>query len=543
MPPDAVTRARLRAYQLMEQAQSESHLGVRERLVELEASCADRKSPEAAQLAATGVVLYDLVHGDDRQAVEFEVEDLINRATLLDAPALLAGALAIRAILGGIAHDSPALLADAGRAVALVESEALPALDRCFVWVLCAGAYNTLGLWELADELYDRASEHGPLCEEPVQQAAVVVNRFLIRLEWTAALFELGMQDDALEQVRRASTAVREALRTRALPRLWRLGASACRHLLDFVKVAFMEPGPDAADVDDRLVRLESLRGELAGAGDVEVLPFLEGFVAVALIRLGRRGEAASWLRATADSSSSGARSFRAWVRAEALTPAEPDAALAANRDYGTLVARMRWSARTGVLTAARSKIVEEKLTAEHAILAREVMHDPLTGLENRRAFDHWLVSAPTQSRPTALLLIDLDTFKAVNDRHGHAVGDDVLRRVAQILAQHVREGDHALRLGGDEFAVILNGSPGGDETKLRRVAFARSRAVRAAVAHRDWDDLAPGLSLTISIGVTCGMLGPRRKETAEELYRRADRDLYIAKSRRSVPTPPRDAP
>src|SRR5689334_16071985 len=166
MPPDAVTRARLRAYQLMEQAQSESHLGVRERLVDLEASCADRKSAEAAQLAATGVVLYDLVHGDDRQAVEFEVEDLINRATLLDAPALLAAALGIRAILGGIAHDSPALLADAGRAVALVESDALPALDRCFVWVLCAGAYNTLGLWELADELYDRAAEHGPLCEE-----------------------------------------------------------------------------------------------------------------------------------------------------------------------------------------------------------------------------------------------------------------------------------------------------------------------------------------------------------------------------------------
>ena len=68
MPPDAVTRARLRAYQLMEQAQSESHLGVRERLVDLEASCADRKSAEAAQLAATGVVLYDLVHGEVEDA-------------------------------------------------------------------------------------------------------------------------------------------------------------------------------------------------------------------------------------------------------------------------------------------------------------------------------------------------------------------------------------------------------------------------------------------------------------------------------------------
>ena len=540
MPPTAATRARLRAYQLMEQAQSDTHEGVRDRLVELEASCADRTSPETAQLAATGIVLYDLVHGADRQAVEFEVEDLLNRAVGLDAPALLAAALGIRAILAGIAHDSPALLGDAGRAVALVEHDDLPALDRCFVWVLCAGAYNTLGLWELADELYDRAAALGPECEEPVQQAAVVVNRFLIRLEWTAALFELGKQDDALEQVRRASSAVRDALRTRGLPRLWRLDASACRHLLDFVKVSFMEPGPEPAEVDDRLRNLESMRTELDAAGDVEVLPFLEGFVAIALLRLGRSSEAASWLHETGDSASSGARSFRAWVRSRALAPAEPDEALAASRAYGDLVTRMRWSSRTGVLTAARSKIVEEKLTAEHAILAREVMLDPLTGLENRRAFDHWLASAPTQSRPTALLLLDLDAFKDVNDRHGHAVGDDVLRRVAQVLAQHVRQGDNALRLGGDEFAVILNGSgPGADETKLRRVAFARSRAIRAAVANLDWDDLAPGLAPTISIGVTCGMLGPRRKETAEELYRRADRDLYVAKARRSVPDLP----
>jgi diguanylate cyclase (GGDEF)-like protein len=166
-------------------------------------------------------------------------------------------------------------------------------------------------------------------------------------------------------------------------------------------------------------------------------------------------------------------------------------------------------------------------------------MLDPMTGLENRRAFDHWLASAPTQARPTALLLIDLDAFKGVNDRYGHAVGDDVLRGVAEVLAQHVRQGDKALRLGGDEFAVLLHGSPGADEAKLRRVAFARSRAIRAAVAHRDWDEITPGLSPTISIGVASGMLGPPRTETAEEIYRRADRDLYIAKSRRAVPDVP----
>ena len=70
-------------------------------------------------------------------------------------------------------------------------------------------------------------------------------------------------------------------------------------------------------------------------------------------------------------------------------------------------------------------------------------------------------------------------------------------------------------------------------------MAFARSRAIRAAVAHRDWDEITPGLAPTISIGVASGMLGLPRTETAEEIYRRADRDLYIAKSRRAVPDVP----
>lgn len=541
MPADVIA-ARLQAYHLMEQAQTEEHEGVRDRLMELAADSEREGWPDAAQLATTGVVLYDLVHSPDRQTVEYEVADLVNRARGLDAPALQAIALAIRAICAGAVHDSPSLLEDAGRAVALVEREDLSALDRCFAWVLCAGAYNTVGLWELADELYDRAALLAPMCEEPVQQAAVVVNRFLIRITWAAALFEVGEEEEALIQVRRAGTAVRSALRTRGLPRLWRLNASTARHLLDFVKVSFTEPPPPAADVRERLTHLDTFRADLLAAGDVEVLPFLDSFVALGLLRLGLPGEARQRLdpSTSPDSVSSGAHSFRAWVRAEVATPDRPDAALRATREYAGLVAQMRWSNRAGVLGAARAKIAEEQLSAEHAELARDVMLDPLTGLLNRRTFDHWIATSPGKIRPTALLLIDVDSFKLVNDLHGHAIGDQALRRVARVVADHVRTGDTALRLGGDEFAVILS-APGKSASRsasaqdaLLRVATERARAISEAISEIDWQQMSRNLGMSVSIGIAAASLGPRWPDAADLLYRQADANLYEAKFRRA---------
>ena len=541
MPADVIA-ARLQAYHLMEQAQTEDHHGVRDRFLELAAEAEREGWLDAAQLAATGVVLYDLVHSPDRQTVEYEIADLVNRARGLDAPALQAVALAIRAISAGVVHDSPSLLEDAGRAVALVEREDLPPLDRCFAWLLAAGAYNAVGLWELADELYDRAALLAPMCEEPVQQAAVVVNRFLIRITWAAALFEVGDEEQALVQVRRAGTAVRSALRTRGLPRLWRLNGSAARHLLDFVKVSFTTPPPPVADVRERLTHLDTFRADLQAAGDVEVLPFLDSFVALGLLRLGLPAEARRRLESgnAAESISSGAHSFQAWVRAEASLPERPDPALAASREYGALVARMRWNNRAGVLGAARAKIAEEQLSAEHAELARDVMLDPLTGLLNRRTFDHWIAATPGKVRPTALLLIDVDSFKMVNDQHGHAVGDQALRRVARVISDHVRTGDTALRLGGDEFAVILS-APGKSasrsasaEDALLRVATERAQAISEAIAGTDWQQMSRTLGMSVSIGIAAASLGPRWPDAADLLYRQADANLYEAKFRRA---------
>jgi diguanylate cyclase (GGDEF)-like protein len=532
--PDPLATARLRAYDLMEAAQAEDHDEVRVELLDLESDALAEGWVEVAHLAATGVVLHDLVHSSDRAAVERGVGDLLARAPGLGNPALLAAALALRAICAGAARDSAGVLADAGRAVALVERDGLVPEDRCFVWVLCAGAYNTLNLWELADELYDRAIDLEPACERPTQHAAVVVDRILIRLDWAASLFEHGSQREALEQIDRAARAVGPAMATPRLPNLWLLDVLACRELLGLVQRSFGETAPDPDQVVDDLAMLDVHRTALEAAGDIEVLPFLESFAALALLRLGHREAARARLESTTPwSASSGSHAFRAWVLAEVLAPEHPDTAYAASRAYGTTVCDLRWSARLGVLAAARSAITDERVTAEHALLSRDVLLDPLTGLLNRRSFDRWLLESSGPDRHTALLLIDIDRFKRVNDVHGHHVGDEALRAVAREVGEHVRTGDTAVRLGGDEFAVIITAPESfGDEAGLLRVAAERAEAIRSAVAGLDWAALSPGLDLSVSIGLATARLGGHHPDAAVTLYERADADLYEAKAR-----------
>lgn len=534
MQSDASDEARLRAYRLMEAAQGDDHAGARGPLAALEEDAARHGWSDVALLARLGQVLHDVVRNTDTGQADLALSDVVHRAHAQGHPALHAVALGLRAIDAAGRQDSAAVLADAGRAVALAEDPAGPALDRCFAWVVCAAAFNTLSLWELSDELYDRASALAPQCPQPVQEAAVAVNRLLVRLEWAAALFELGEDDAALAQVRRAGHAADLAAGTDGLPELWQLDVATCRELLLLVEDAHR-----GDPVDARLDRLRDLRTQLVAGDDVEVLPLLDAFTALSLLRLGRAQEARAHVaRSHEASSSTGARSFPAWVWAQvAGDGAGESEALVAGREYAALVTRLRWSARTGVLAAARSTIADERLAAEHAALSRAVLQDPLTGLANRRSFDAWLATASApgedgEDTATALLLIDLDAFKAVNDLHGHAVGDEVLRRVATVLAHHVRPGDLALRLGGDEFAVVLAG--GGDADAMRRTAEERAAAVTAAVAAEDWSQLSPGLRVQVSVGAAAAVVGPHHPDAADAVYRAADADLYDVKARRA---------
>jgi len=146
---------------------------------------------------------------------------------------------------------------------------------------------------------------------------------------------------------------------------------------------------------------------------------------------------------------------------------------------------------------------------------------DPLTGLGNYRRFvdalDVEIKRTGRTGRPFAVLLLDLDQLKKINDRYGHLVGSRALRRLGNMLSLSCRAIDTAARYGGDEFAVIL------PETAASAATFVASR-IRDLIAK---DSEQPTLSASIGVAVY-----PRDGETIEALLQKADRELYGMKGR-----------
>src|SRR5262249_13716900 len=153
--------------------------------------------------------------------------------------------------------------------------------------------------------------------------------------------------------------------------------------------------------------------------------------------------------------------------------------------------------------------------------LVRQARTDPLTGLPHHGAFHRALGDEIARSARLggvlSLAMIDVDHFKAVNDAHGHDVGDDTLRGLAARLAHHARAIDVAARVGGEEFAWLMPGTP-------LIGARAAAERFRAAVAREPFGRV-PGL--TVSVGVAEHLVG---EEDGAGLLRRADAALYAAK-------------
>jgi diguanylate cyclase (GGDEF)-like protein len=145
---------------------------------------------------------------------------------------------------------------------------------------------------------------------------------------------------------------------------------------------------------------------------------------------------------------------------------------------------------------------------------------DPLTGAGNRRALDEKLLEVcAAQARsntPSSILLIDIDNFKEINDEFGHAIGDQILVRLTEIIELRIRVTDSLYRIGGEEFVVVIEGQA---KDKARRMAEQLRTLVEA-------NELAPEGSVTISLGVAQLALG----ESPGEWMRRADLALYESK-------------
>jgi len=182
-------------------------------------------------------------------------------------------------------------------------------------------------------------------------------------------------------------------------------------------------------------------------------------------------------------------------------------------------VAAVRMETADAVARAKQLSHVNEQLHRRADDLMRLSLEDPLTGLPNRRALEKFL---GTGEQHWALMLIDIDHFKHVNDTHSHLVGDEVLRRLAGLLRSCCRGSDLPVRWGGEEFAILLRQPAEG-------AAQAAAERVRTTVEGHDWSDLTPGWPITVSVGVAASAAGSAAR-SMDEMLAEADRQLYAAK-------------
>lgn len=170
--------------------------------------------------------------------------------------------------------------------------------------------------------------------------------------------------------------------------------------------------------------------------------------------------------------------------------------------------------------TLEQTRQRQAELEAETRALDHLATTDALTGLANRRALEAASDRLRASGNTLALIVLDLDHFKRVNDHFGHAVGDAVLRRASLAMSAACREQDLLVRWGGEEFAVLL---PNTDLDAASRIA----ERIRNAIAEVDWSDLGIRLAVTASAGVVAGDAAT----PLADLMRRGDAALYAAKS------------
>jgi len=186
--------------------------------------------------------------------------------------------------------------------------------------------------------------------------------------------------------------------------------------------------------------------------------------------------------------------------------------------DKNELLARVR--------TQVRRKRFQERLRATYEISLSMALTDSLTELYNRRYLEVHLEKLLNKNyennKTLAVLVLDIDHFKAVNDTHGHNVGDEVLKEFANRLKDKLRSFDLVARLGGEEFVVILP-----DVSKER--AYMVAERLRMAISEEPFKCSVPEgqLSITTSIG---GALIPPEQHSVEDVIKRADKELYAAK-------------
>lgn len=185
------------------------------------------------------------------------------------------------------------------------------------------------------------------------------------------------------------------------------------------------------------------------------------------------------------------------------------------------LAVEMLYLVEAKSLAMEASRHLNMRLRSAMVAAEEQAFTDTLTGLKNRRALDHVLARLLRQQRPLAVLSLDLDFFKEINDTHGHAAGDAMLQHVARAMLDETREDDTLARVGGDEFTLLLPGVTRPEPAReLTRRLIARIETPLRYGPH----------TLQVSASVGIALSNQMSAPTAETLAAAADRALYGAK-------------
>ncbi len=213
------------------------------------------------------------------------------------------------------------------------------------------------------------------------------------------------------------------------------------------------------------------------------------------------------------------------WLMIQVARGAEPAVELSTNVGLYVymLLATMVVFGLFGLALGTR----EATLLQLNETLEQSALTDSLTGLRNARYFHARLAEEHAErvrtGNPLALVIIDLDHFKRVNDEHGHQVGDEVLANTARAIASVTRHGETEARVGGEEFALLL---PGSDGRRAREAAERARGAIAEAVT-----DLPGGRVIRVTASAGVASTAELGDVTAQALYRAADDALYAAKA------------